>query len=98
MAVNHIEIKNLNKKYPDFSLRNVSFTVPAGMCCGFVGSNGVGKTSTLKSMLGMVKKDSGDIRILGKDYEDLSIFHTMRSFCCWMNQQAVWIRRHVRNC
>ena len=37
---NAIEIHDLCKTYPGFSLKNVSFTVPQGLCCGFVGPNG----------------------------------------------------------
>jgi ABC-2 type transport system ATP-binding protein len=70
---NAIEIKNLCKQYPAFALRNVSFTVPSGLCCGFVGPNGAGKTTTLKAMLGMVSKKSGDILLLGKPDGDVSV-------------------------
>ena len=68
-----IEIKNLCKHYPGFSLNNVSFNVPQGICCGFVGPNGAGKTTTLKAMLGMVHKTNGDIRLLGKPDGDISV-------------------------
>lgn len=70
---NAVEITNLCKKYPAFSLNNVSFTVPTGLCCGFVGPNGAGKTTTLKAMLGMIKKDNGEIRLLGKPDGDVSV-------------------------
>ena len=69
---NAIEINNLCKHYPNFSLNNVSFSVPNGICCGFVGPNGAGKTTTLKAMLGMVRKDSDEIRLLGKDDGDVT--------------------------
>jgi ABC-2 type transport system ATP-binding protein len=68
-----IEIENLCKHYPGFSLNNVGFSVPQGMCCGFVGPNGAGKTTTLKAMLGMVHKLSGDIRLLGRPNDDVSV-------------------------
>ena len=70
---NAIEVIDLCKQYPHFSLKNVSFSVPAGLCCGFVGPNGAGKTTTLKSMLGMVHKSSGEIRLLGKKDGDVSV-------------------------
>jgi len=69
---NAIEIKNLCKQYPGFALKNVSFSVPNGLCCGFVGPNGAGKTTTLKAMLGMTLKDSGEIRLLGKPDDDVT--------------------------
>ena len=37
---NAIEVQGLCKNYPGFSLKNVSFAVPEGLCCGFVGPNG----------------------------------------------------------
>jgi ABC-2 type transport system ATP-binding protein len=70
MNNNAIEIKGLCKQYPGFMLRNVSFNVPKGLCCGFVGPNGAGKTTTLKAMLGMIHKDKGEIRLLGKPEGD----------------------------
>ena len=50
---NTLEIKNLNKKYDGFSLKDVSFSLPKGYIMGFVGQNGSGKTTTIRSILGM---------------------------------------------
>ncbi len=62
---NAIEVQNLCKEYPGFALKNVTFSVPEGMCCGFVGPNGAGKTTTLKIMTRMTFMDSGEVRLLG---------------------------------
>lgn len=70
---NAIEIRNISKQYPGFLLNNVSFNVPAGMCCGFVGPNGAGKTTTLKAMLGMIDKAGGEINLLGKPDGDVTV-------------------------
>lgn len=67
---NAIEIRNLCKNYPGFSLKDVSFTVPEGLCCGFVGPNGAGKSTTLNAMAGLIFPDSGEIRLLGRPAED----------------------------
>ncbi|MCL2388715.1 MAG: ABC transporter ATP-binding protein [Defluviitaleaceae bacterium] len=67
---NAIEITKLCKQYTGFMLNNVSFNVPRGLCCGFVGPNGAGKTTTLKAILGMIHKDSGEIRVLGNPEGD----------------------------
>lgn len=64
---NAMEIKSLNKAYKDFSLRDVSFSVPKGSIVGFIGENGAGKTTTIKAILNLVKRNSGEIEILGKD-------------------------------
>ena len=65
--MNAIEIKNLNKSYHDFELKDVSFSVPRGSIVGFIGENGAGKTTTLKSVLNLINRDSGTIEILGMD-------------------------------
>lgn len=62
-----ITIKNLNKTYKDFSLQNVSFSVPKGSIMGFVGENGAGKTTTLKAILNLISYDSGNIEMFGLD-------------------------------
>lgn len=61
-----LNVLNLNKTYPDFSLKNVSFSLQKGEIAGFIGRNGAGKTTTIKSILGLVKSDSGDISYFGK--------------------------------
>lgn len=60
-----VEIRNLNKTYPSFALRDVSFDIEEGKITGFVGRNGAGKTTTIKSMLNLVHPDSGEIRYFG---------------------------------
>ena len=70
---NAIEIHDLCKNYPGFSLKDVSFTVPEGLCCGFVGPNGAGKSTTLRMMAGLAFPDSGDISLLGRPASDPSV-------------------------
>lgn len=65
---NAIEISGLTKKYDGFTLDNVNMCVPKGSIMGFIGQNGAGKTTTIRSILNIVKPDSGEIKILGKDY------------------------------
>ena len=50
---NILEVFNLNKSYRDFSLKNVTFSLPEGCITGFIGVNGAGKTTTLRSVLGL---------------------------------------------
>ena len=57
--MNAIDIRGLYKKYPTFALQDVSFSVPQGAVVGFIGRNGAGKSTTLKSMLGLVHPDAG---------------------------------------
>ena len=62
-----LSVKNLNKKYPTFSLKNVSFDVNPGEIMGFIGRNGAGKTTTLKSIMNLIHYESGEISAFGKE-------------------------------
>ncbi len=64
-----LEVRNLNKSYKNFSLRNISFSLPEGCITGFIGTNGAGKTTTLKTILGLTPKESGDIRFFGMNMD-----------------------------
>lgn len=64
---NILEIKNLNKKYKNFSLRSVSFNLPKGFIMGLIGENGAGKSTLIKIIMNLVKRDSGSINIFGMD-------------------------------
>lgn len=67
---NIIEIKNLKKKYDDkFELGEIDIKIPKGIIVGLIGENGAGKTTLIKSMLNIIKIDSGEIKIFGKDYK-----------------------------
>lgn len=58
---NKIEIKNLTKHYGGFTLDNVSFSVPRGSVVGLIGENGAGKSTIIKSLLGVINTDGGEI-------------------------------------
>lgn len=62
-----LELKSVTKQYGDFILDRVSFAVPKGCICGFIGQNGAGKTTTIQLILDIVNKDSGTIRVFGQD-------------------------------
>ena len=65
-----LEINNLTKKYSAFELKSISFQIKAGEVMGFIGRNGAGKTTAIKSILNLVHPDAGNVRILGMDYPD----------------------------
>ena len=65
---NAIEIKGITKKYDGFTLDNVSFDVPKGSIMGFIGQNGAGKSTTIRSLLNIIPVDGGEIKILGLDH------------------------------
>ena len=65
-----LTISGLTKTYKDFVLDGVSFSVPRGSIVGLVGENGAGKSTTINTALGFVKKESGNVSILGKQELD----------------------------
>lgn len=64
-----LKVENLNKSYGDFSLSDVTFSLPDGCITGFIGINGAGKTTTLRTLLGLTKKQSGNIQFFGLEME-----------------------------
>ena len=62
-----LDIRNLNKKYNNFQLKDVSFQLEKGYIMGFIGANGAGKTTTIKSIMNMIHVDSGEVCIFGKN-------------------------------
>ncbi|HFJ9275334.1 TPA: ABC transporter ATP-binding protein [Bacillus cereus] len=64
-----LKVKNLNKAYENFSLKDVTFSLNQDCITGFIGTNGSGKTTTIKAILGLVLKDSGKISFLEKDID-----------------------------
>lgn len=65
--MNAIEIKNLCKRYPGFSLEDLSLTLPSGCIMGLVGENGAGKSTTIRMILGLTRPDSGGIAVFGQE-------------------------------
>ena len=65
--MNKIEIKNLNKDYQNFTLKNVNFSIPAGYVTGFIGRNGMGKTTTIKSILSLIQYQGEILSIHGDE-------------------------------
>lgn len=64
---NALEVRGLCKAYEQFELHDVSFTLPCGGIMGFIGENGAGKSTTIKSILNLVHRDAGEIRVFGRD-------------------------------
>lgn len=66
--MNILEVEGLCKTYPAFELRDVSFAVAPGTIMGFIGRNGAGKSTTIKSILNLVHPDSGRVTMFGQDF------------------------------
>ena len=66
-----VSVKNLRKHYGDFSL-DLTMEIPDGRITGLVGKNGAGKSTTIKSVLGLVRPDGGTVRVFDKNAEELT--------------------------
>ncbi len=63
-----IEVKNLTKTYKGINaVDNLSIHVPEGKIYGFLGKNGAGKTTTIRMLTRLIKPNSGEIFVFGKD-------------------------------
>lgn len=67
---NILEVKNLCKKYNGFELKNINIELPKGMIMGLIGENGAGKSTTIKAILNVINRDSGEIKIFGLDNKE----------------------------
>lgn len=67
---NVIEIRNLNKRYKDFWLKNISLSVPAGSVMGLIGENGAGKSTLIESILNMTECEYEEMMVFGKDIRE----------------------------
>ncbi len=60
-----IELTGVSKRYRFFALDNVHFRVQKGQIMGLIGPNGAGKSTTIRILMGLIRPDSGDVRVLG---------------------------------
>jgi ABC-2 type transport system ATP-binding protein len=68
-----LEIHNLRKEFKGFVLDNISFSMPRGFIMGFIGPNGACKTTTLRLIMNLLHRNSGEIEVFGLD----SVRHEM---------------------
>ena len=68
---NKIEVKNLKKTYENFVLGEESFEIKKGYITGFIGKNGMGKTTTIKSLLSLINYE-GEVFVDGEDSRNLN--------------------------
>lgn len=61
-------VHDLCKHYPGFTLENINFSLASGHIMGLIGKNGAGKSTTLKSILNMVPRESGSVSIFQRDF------------------------------
>lgn len=64
-----LEVNGLCKSFNHFNLKDISFSLPEGCITGFIGINGSGKTTTIKSILGLVLKEAGKVKLFGQEFD-----------------------------
>jgi len=67
---NVIELQHVQKSFDGFQLKDFSLTVKKGFVTGFIGGNGVGKSTTIKLIMNLLQPDNGTISIFGLNYQD----------------------------
>ena len=67
-----IRVKGLVKRYAGFTLEGIDFSLPRGAVVGCIGENGAGKSTTIKSILGLITPTAGSVEIFGKEAKALS--------------------------
>ncbi|MCC2826097.1 ABC transporter ATP-binding protein [Faecalicatena orotica] len=68
-----LEVKDLNVSYGGIkAVKDISFSVPKGEVVTLIGANGAGKSSTLRSIVGLVKPESGSILLKGEELAGVS--------------------------
>ena len=73
-----LRLENVNKKYPTFSLKDVSFSIEPGQIMGFIGRNGAGKTTTLKCIMNLIHFESGKISAFDTDMTENELENKQR--------------------
>jgi len=62
-----LDVRSVTKRFGDFvAVDAISFTVPRGTTCGFLGPNGSGKTTTIRMVMNITRPDTGEIAVLGE--------------------------------
>ncbi|WP_262176847.1 ABC transporter ATP-binding protein [Saccharococcus sp. Marseille-Q5394] len=67
---NVIELNNVTKSFKGFELKDFSISVKKGFVTGFIGGNGVGKSTTIKLIMNLLRPDSGEVALFGMNYRE----------------------------
>ena len=65
--MNAIEMKHVTKRFGSFSLEDISLSLPSGCIMGLIGENGAGKSTTIRLLMNAIKRDKGEIKVLGQE-------------------------------
>lgn len=64
---NVVELKNVTKKFKDFTVKNIDLQVKQGFVTGFIGAKGAGKSTMIKMMINLLNPDAGEVKLFGLD-------------------------------
>lgn len=68
--MNAIELNAVNYQHKEFKLNDISFEVPQGFVTGFMGANGVGKTTLIRLIMDLIEPEQGEILVFNKKMKD----------------------------
>ena len=64
---NALDLRNVSRSFGEFALRDISLTLPQGCILGLIGENGAGKSTTIRLIMNTLRRDTGEILVLGQD-------------------------------
>ena len=67
MSKNAIELRHVSRSFGDFGISDLNLTLPSGCILGLMGENGAGKSTTIRLLMDTLRRDSGEIFVLGVD-------------------------------
>ena len=73
-----LRLEKINKNYPSFSLKDVSFSIKPGEIMGFIGRNGAGKTTTLKCIMNLIHYESGEVYAFAENMKEKELANKQR--------------------
>jgi len=65
MTDSAVHMHDVRKSYRHFSLVDINLDLPAGHIMGLIGANGAGKSTTIRIIMGLVRQDHGEVKLLG---------------------------------
>ncbi len=66
---NVVELKNVTKRFKNFSINDLNLNVKQGFITGFIGANGAGKSTVIKLIMNLLKPDAGEVKVFNQDYK-----------------------------
>ena len=97
MSEQCLELKNVCKSFRDFSLNNISFTLPQGYIMGLVGPNGAGKTTLIRLLCGLQKPTKGSFSLYGVAHDDAKIHDVRKRIGAVVETPSIYLDMSARD-